>query len=147
MLAKLLCSPFCRTVSAAQSGLYMQEVDRLPRIMKELLQKLHRATRYELQNQLLTACVLLMENSRIQERAPHAVLDKPVEVCFTISSPAWHEQQFSLNNWLLKPFQCNAGLCSNPDSLPAGALPVCCIYHPCIMFEKHAIPISAMTLS
>lgn len=98
----------------------MQEVDRLPHIMKELLQKLHRATRYEaLQNQLLTACVLLMENSRIQERAPYAVLDKPVEVCFTFSSPAWHEQQFSLNNWLLKPFQCNAGLCSNPGSLPA----------------------------
>ena len=59
----------------------MQEAQRLRYVVKELLQKLHQATLYQpLQQQLLTACIILLDHSN--RRCYTAPNDMPmVEVC------------------------------------------------------------------
>ena len=66
----------------------MQEPRRLRYVVKELLQKLHQATQYQpLQQQLLTACIILLDYSNRDCRA--APSDMPVvEVCCLLSLQA-----------------------------------------------------------
>ena len=67
----------------------MQEAQRLHHVAKDLLQKLYQATQHEpLQQQLLTACVVLLHKGDPQSRAALGAMPA-VEVCSLLPSQVW----------------------------------------------------------